>query len=112
MIRARPTRPTPVSGPLAALLTWPIQAYRRWLSPVLPARCRYLPTCSDYAVQALRQRGAVLGSALAVWRILRCHPLAAGGYDPVPPGRAGADRRNCPAASSVQCATPPSGVLR
>jgi uncharacterized protein len=58
--------------------------YKRLISPLLPASCRYVPTCSEYAAEAVARHGAVHGAALAVWRILRCNPLARGGYDPVP----------------------------
>jgi uncharacterized protein len=58
--------------------------YKRLISPLLPASCRYVPTCSEYAAEAVARHGAVHGVALAVWRILRCNPLARGGYDPVP----------------------------
>ena len=61
----------------------PIVAYRRVISPALPRRCKYEPTCSDYAVQALGQFGILRGLALAVWRVLRCNPFSHGGYDPV-----------------------------
>ena len=70
--------------PLARLLTGAIVAYRRYLSPVLPARCRFYPSCSAYALEAVTRHGAVRGSALAIWRLLRCHPFHPGGYDPVP----------------------------
>ena len=72
-------------SPLAALLALPIRAYRRWLSPMLGHNCRFTPTCSEYALGALQLHGAVKGSLLAVWRILRCNPLCRAGYDPVPP---------------------------
>lgn len=61
-----------------------ISAYQRWVSPRLPRRCRYEPTCSAYAVEALRRHGAARGSVLATWRLLRCNPLSHGGFDPVP----------------------------
>lgn len=61
-----------------------IRGYQRWISPALPPVCRYQPTCSEYALQALEQRGLLAGTALAVWRVLRCHPFARGGFDPVP----------------------------
>ncbi|MCA2212735.1 membrane protein insertion efficiency factor YidD [Jidongwangia harbinensis] len=70
--------------PVARLLTAPIVAYRRYLSPALPARCRFYPSCSAYALQALARHGALRGSALAIWRLLRCHPFHPGGFDPVP----------------------------
>jgi putative membrane protein insertion efficiency factor len=66
----------------AALLT-PIRFYQRFVSPVLPRRCKYLPTCSDYAVQAIRAYGPLRGAILAGWRLLRCNPWSHGGYDPV-----------------------------
>jgi hypothetical protein len=62
-----------------------IQLYRRLISPLLPPSCRYQPTCSAYALEAVEQYGAIAGSWLALKRILRCHPWSAGGYDPVPP---------------------------
>ena len=60
-----------------------VRGYKWLLSPLLPPACRYLPTCSDYAIEAVERYGALRGSAMAAWRILRCHPLAASGYDPV-----------------------------
>ena len=70
--------------PLARLLTGAIVAYRRYLSPVLPARCRFYPSCSAYGLEALAKHGAIRGTGLIVWRLLRCHPFHPGGYDPVP----------------------------
>ena len=61
-----------------------IKLYRRILSPILPGACRFTPTCSEYAIQALTRFGAIRGSLLMVWRILRCNPFCRGGYDPVP----------------------------
>ena len=69
---------------VARLLTAPIVAYRRYLSPALPARCRFYPSCSAYAQEALTRHGALRGSGLAIWRVLRCHPFHPGGFDPVP----------------------------
>jgi putative membrane protein insertion efficiency factor len=75
------------------MTSWPgrlllvlLTAYRRFLSPGLGNHCRFYPSCSAYAERALREHGAIRGSALAIWRLLRCHPLARGGYDPVPAG--------------------------
>ena len=65
--------------PLAA-----IAAYRRLISPALPRRCRYEPTCSAYATEAIRRFGAARGLLLASWRLLRCNPFSHGGFDPVP----------------------------
>jgi putative membrane protein insertion efficiency factor len=65
--------------------------YKRWLSPALhslhPGGCKYLPTCSEYAAMAIATHGPMRGTALAAWRLLRCHPFARGGFDPVPPAR-------------------------
>ena len=61
----------------------PIVLYQRVISPALPRRCRYEPTCSAYAVQALQQFGILRGLVLATWRVLRCNPFSHGGYDPV-----------------------------
>ena len=69
----------------ARLLLVPLGFYRRYVSPVLPPSCRYEPTCSAYAVEAITEHGAAHGSWLAVRRVGRCHPWHAGGYDPVPP---------------------------
>jgi uncharacterized protein len=62
----------------------PIAAYQRWVSPALPRRCRFEPTCSAYAARAVRRFGLVRGVVLALWRLLRCNPLSDGGFDPVP----------------------------
>ncbi len=69
---------------LAWLLTLPVIFYRRCISPMKPPTCRFTPTCSEYAIQALRKHGPFRGSWLAVRRILRCHPWGGSGYDPVP----------------------------
>ena len=70
-----------------AVLVGVVRVYQLCVSPFLGNCCRYAPSCSEYAVEALQRHGVVRGSALAVWRILRCHPFARGGYDPVPPRR-------------------------
>jgi hypothetical protein len=70
-------------NPLAFVLSLPVRFYRRWLSPLKPPTCRFQPTCSQYALDALRVHGAVKGSWLAVKRICRCHPWGATGSDPV-----------------------------
>lgn len=66
-----------------ALVTAPVELYQRLISPALPRRCKYEPTCSSYAVQALREYGILRGLVLAAWRLLRCNPWSHGGYDPV-----------------------------
>nr|WP_202962127.1 membrane protein insertion efficiency factor YidD [Salinisphaera shabanensis] len=69
------------------LLQLPIVIYRYTLSPLLGPRCRYMPSCSAYALEALQVHGPIRGSWLAFRRITRCHPLREGGFDPVPPAR-------------------------
>ena len=66
------------------LLILPIRFYQKFLSPLKPPTCRFTPTCSNYAIQAIRKHGPFKGLALAVWRILRCNPWGGSGYDPVP----------------------------
>jgi uncharacterized protein len=61
----------------------PIRLYQRLISPMLPRRCKYEPTCSAYAAEALRTHGPLRGFVLASWRLLRCNPFSHGGYDPV-----------------------------
>ena len=68
---------------LRRVVVAPILAYQRVVSPALPRRCKYEPTCSAYAVQAVREYGILRGLVLAVWRVLRCNPWSHGGYDPV-----------------------------
>jgi len=68
-----------------ALLLWSIRFYRRVLSPLKPKTCRFHPTCSAYALEAVERHGALWGGYLTIRRILRCHPLNPGGLDPVPP---------------------------
>lgn len=69
---------------LAEVLVLPIRFYQRCISPLTPPSCRFTPTCSQYAVEALRKHGPLRGSWLALRRLLRCHPLGGSGYDPVP----------------------------
>lgn len=66
------------------LLILPIRFYQRCVSPMLPPACRFTPTCSQYAIEAISKYGALKGSYLAIRRILRCHPWGGSGYDPVP----------------------------
>jgi uncharacterized protein len=60
-----------------------LRAYKWAISPMFPPSCRYVPTCSEYAMEAVERYGARRGGLMAVWRLLRCHPFAHGGYDPV-----------------------------
>ena len=66
------------------IILLPVYFYRFAISPLIPARCRYTPTCSQYAIDAVKKHGALKGTWLAVKRILRCHPWGGSGYDPVP----------------------------
>jgi putative membrane protein insertion efficiency factor len=91
-----------VSGVRTVLLA-PIRFYQRFVSPLFPRRCKYLPTCSDYAVQAVREYGAWRGFVLASWRLLRCNPWSHGGYDPVSDQTLFKRRE-----SSASAASPPS----
>ena len=69
---------------MARVLVALIRAYQIAISPMLGDNCRFTPSCSQYAIEAIRIHGAVVGSAYAVWRILRCQPFCHGGSDPVP----------------------------
>jgi uncharacterized protein len=70
-------------NPIQWLLVAIVRSYQTVVSPLLPRRCKYYPSCSQYAIDAVRQYGAVRGAVLAAWRLLRCNPLSYGGYDPV-----------------------------
>ena len=84
---ARPTVDAAQVGRAArtarAVVIAPVIAYRKLISPALPRRCKYEPTCSQYAVDAVRRFGILRGLVLAAWRLLRCNPFSYGGYDPV-----------------------------
>ena len=69
---------------MKTLILWLIQGYRRFISPLFPPSCRFQPTCSKYAFEAIATYGTFKGGWLAITRILRCHPFHPGGYDPVP----------------------------
>ena len=84
---------------MSRLLLLLLGAYRRLLSPMLPPRCRFLPSCSEYAVEAVERYGAARGSWLAVRRVARCHPFHPGGVDPVPDLAPAGSRRWTGAAS-------------
>ncbi|MCO6017172.1 MULTISPECIES: membrane protein insertion efficiency factor YidD [Carnobacterium] len=61
-----------------------VQFYQKFISPMFPPSCRYTPTCSSYMIQSIERFGAIKGTGMGIWRILRCHPFVKGGYDPVP----------------------------
>jgi len=75
--------PQPAARIARAVVSAPIVAYQRFVSPAIPRRCKYEPTCSRYAVEAIRRYGILRGLVLAGWRLLRCNPWSHGGYDPV-----------------------------
>jgi len=70
---------------LIQLLILPVKFYQYFISPLLPNSCRHQPTCSQYAIEALKVHGILKGSLLSIWRILRCNPWGTSGFDPVPP---------------------------
>ena len=73
---------------ISRILIFLVGIYRKYISPLKSTpSCRFTPSCSEYAIEALREWGAIIGSALTLWRILRCNPFGRGGYDPVPKRR-------------------------
>jgi putative membrane protein insertion efficiency factor len=72
---------------LIRLFILPVKFYQYSISPLLPNSCRHQPTCSQYAIEALKVHGILKGSLLSIWRILRCNPWGTSGFDPVPPGK-------------------------
>lgn len=81
---------------LKRVILFLLDGYKRWISPLLPAACRFEPTCSVYAREAVEYHGVLRGMRLTVWRLLRCQPFSRGGFDPVPPGH----EENCHNACS------------
>src|SRR5580658_5469337 len=86
-----------------------LAVYRRWISPALhsisPGGCKFVPTCSEYAQVAIAAHGPLRGSALAAWRLLRCHPFTRGGFDPVPLTRKTEGLAQSATPSSSSCST-------
>ena len=66
------------------ILIFLIKLYRKYISPLKRTKCPYIPTCSEYGLEAIEKHGAFKGSLLAIWRKIRCNPFSSGGYDPVP----------------------------
>lgn len=84
---------------MARIALWLLELYKKLISPLLPASCRYVPSCSEYAQEAIARHGFFRGTILGAWRIFRCHPFSRGGYDPVP----GSDvAKNAPSSSLAQ----------
>lgn len=89
-----------------------LRFYQRWISPAFGPRCRYYPSCSEYAVQAVQRHGVLRGLILAAWRLLRCNPLSRGGFDPVEnqrlfsPRGGGAQGSSAPTSSTPTPTTP------
>ena len=79
-----PSLETLMRRPVRTLLIALLRVYQAAVSPFIPPACRFYPSCSQYALEAIERRGVAMGLCLAVWRLLRCHPWNAGGYDPVP----------------------------
>ncbi len=73
-----------IRGAMKTVVLTLLRGYKWAISPLLPPSCRYLPTCSEYAAEAIDRYGVLRGSVMAIWRVLRCHPFVRGGYDPVP----------------------------
>jgi uncharacterized protein len=83
---------------LRSIVVAPIRVYQRVISPALPRSCKYEPTCSHYAAEAIRTEGVLRGLVLGAWRILRCNPWSHGGYDPVSAQRLFRSRRSSPSS--------------
>jgi putative membrane protein insertion efficiency factor len=98
-------------SPAVRVLLVLVRGYRRWVSPALGPHCRFAPSCSAFAVEALQVHGAVRGTGLTARRLLRCHPWNPGGHDPVPPGRSRSETMSVPVLSA-QPPIPPSDLTR
>jgi len=80
---------------MTSLIQLALRGYKRWISPLLPHSCRFVPTCSEYAMEAVERHGALRGTGLSAGRLLRCHPFARAGFDPVPQEICSLHHRNC-----------------
>ena len=96
---------------MKAVMQSALRGYKRWISPMLPRACRFVPTCSEYALEAVERHGALRGSWLALTRLLRCHPLAHAGHDPVPL-ETGSATRACDCAGSAPIGAAPEPMSR
>lgn len=81
--RPAPAAAAGMGNPVARVVILVLRGYKSFVSPFFPPSCRFTPTCSQYAIEAVQKRGVAWGLCLALWRLLRCHPFARGGYDPV-----------------------------
>ncbi len=100
MTEATPLWRRVLRAPGAAVI-WVFELYRTYVSPMRPPTCRYIPTCSEYGVTAVREWGVVRGLALATWRLLRCAPWGRGGWDPVPQRRSDSETQEPEATTEV-----------
>ena len=76
------------------IMVFLVKLYRRFISPLKPPCCRFVPTCSQHAIEAFEKRGFIVGLALTVWRIIRCNPFCKGGFDPVPEKKNKKNKKN------------------
>lgn len=95
MKRSESNPPSLLARVLREVLLAPLHVYRRLISPALPDRCKYYPTCSTYAVQAVRELGPLRGAVVAAWRLARCNPWSHGGVDELADRRLFRDRGDC-----------------
>jgi len=100
---SRPWVESPTPGVAARVGIALVRLYQRGVSGLKPATCRFYPSCSEYAAQAIAHRGLLRGALLAGWRLLRCNPFSAGGYDPGPWEGEAASRQACPERSRGEC---------
>ena len=102
---------TTVRNPVRALFLGAIRGYQLVVSPGLPGRCKFYPSCSQYALDAIKEYGAARGVVLGAWRILRCNPLSYGGYDPVSRQKLFGKRGESSRSDAAQAAAEGGGQL-